>query len=172
MNPILPTIVAVAIFVLIGAVTLAAMRKYTFEQTMKIWQAQVGLLGTIIGMIGTFFFANFSINNARKGQATAETEVKKARLAVTDAEKQTEVALAKLEQLENRWASFSTYVREPEFRNVLNTAWATSRPANIDLAEIVIQYDKTRAHKKLGHSNVERGDRIQSGAGGSAPMAE
>ena len=133
MNPMWPTIVAVSIFLLFGAVTVSAIRKYPFEQAMKIWQAEVGLLGAIVGMIGSFFFAHVSIeragDEAKRANETAVTlqhahvelesdlavkdeRLRAANMAVDDLGKQ----LAAAKQWES---SLYSLLADPEFRKPL-----------------------------------------------------
>jgi hypothetical protein len=57
--------VAIAILVLIGAVTIAAIQKYTLGEAMQIWQAMTALIGLVTGAFVTYFFTRSSIETAQ-----------------------------------------------------------------------------------------------------------
>lgn len=161
MDPMWPTIVAVSIFLLFAVVMLTAMRRYTFEQAMKIWQAEVGLLGTIIGMIGTFFFAQVSMSNlantrdaarlqARQALATSEKlEQARQQIAGELIQRDDELRVAKLEagrfsaQLalaEEKWDSLNTCLRMPAFRETVFSAYTTTQPTSFDMIGLINKF--------------------------------
>jgi len=49
-------VVAVAIIVLIGAITLVAMLKYDIDAALKVWAALGTVTGLVVGSMGTYFF--------------------------------------------------------------------------------------------------------------------
>lgn len=63
-------IVALGLFALMGTITVVAMFKHPDqpEQVLRIWNAQVGLLGAVVGMIATYFFTQASIGEARQAR--------------------------------------------------------------------------------------------------------
>lgn len=154
MNPMWPTIVAVAILMLIALVTITAMRRYEFEQAMKIWQAEVGLLGAIIGMIGSFFFAQVSIeragDEAKRANETAVTlrhahaelesdlavkdeRLRAVHLAVDDLGKQ----LAAAKQWES---SLYALLADPEFRKPLAAELTTKELTPQDMKALIDRF--------------------------------
>lgn len=84
-----PVVVAVALFVVMGAITIAAIRKYEFDQVLRIWSAQIGVFGVIIGMMGTYFYAETSIRVVDRQRIQAVDE--------------RDEALAKIDATESKW---------------------------------------------------------------------
>lgn len=161
MDPMLPTIVAVAIFLLFAVVTLTAMQRYTFEQAMKVWQAEVGLLGTIIGMIGSFFFAQASIATltetrdkaqlqASQAAATSEKlEQARQQIAGKLAQREDELSVARLDAKRSRLQlaaadkqkdTVYACLAKPEFRQTVLSAYATTQPTVQDIEALLKQF--------------------------------
>ncbi len=173
MNPLWPTIVAVAILLFFAVVVLAAMRQYTFEQTMKIWQAEVGLLGTIIGMIGTFFFAQVSISNLTEARDTAQLQTQQA-LATTEElgqarqqiadkliQRDNELRVAKQEgvrfreqlaRAEEKWDSFNTSFSKPEFRTAVFNAYTATEPGMLDITKLMDRFSGEDSALDIAHT--------------------
>jgi|GEM_PF-6362851 len=67
--------VAVALIVLIAAVSVSGISRYTVEDFLKIWAALTGLLGIITGAIVTYFFTRTSLDNAERKLMDAERKL-------------------------------------------------------------------------------------------------
>ena len=57
--------VAIAILTLIGAVTIAAIFRYTLGEALQIWQSMSALIGLVTGAFVTYFFTRNSIEAAQ-----------------------------------------------------------------------------------------------------------
>jgi hypothetical protein len=66
--------VAVALIVLITAVSVAGIARYEVADFLKIWVALTGLIGIITGTIVTYFFTRTSLDQAER--KVVETERK------------------------------------------------------------------------------------------------
>ena len=66
--------VAVALIVLITAVSVTGIARYPVEEFLKIWAALTGLIGIITGAIVTYFFTRSTIDQAER--RVVETERK------------------------------------------------------------------------------------------------
>jgi hypothetical protein len=59
--------VAIAILALIGAVTVAAIFRYSsLDEALQIWQAMAALIGLVTGAFVTYFFTRGSIETAQE----------------------------------------------------------------------------------------------------------
>jgi hypothetical protein len=58
--------VAVALILLIGAVSVTGIARYQVEEFLKIWAALTGLVGIITGAIVTYFFTRASLDQAER----------------------------------------------------------------------------------------------------------
>lgn len=129
MNPMWPTIVAVAFLLVFGALTLTAMLRYDYEKAKEILLIVMGLFGVTIGMIGSFFFAQASLeradDEARSANETAATlRLAHAELESDLAEKDESLLAAntaaddlgnRLAAAEQRESSLYTLLANPEF---------------------------------------------------------
>ena len=63
-------VVALGLFAFMAAITIVAIIKYHDQpdQVMKIWNAQVGLLGAVIGMIASYFFTQATLSEAKEAR--------------------------------------------------------------------------------------------------------
>ena len=64
-----PIIIAFLVFSVMGVITIVAIRKYRFDQVLKLWQAQVAVFGVMIGAMTAHFYGA-----AARDQAIAERE--------------------------------------------------------------------------------------------------
>lgn len=110
--------VAIAILALIGAVTVAAIFRYsTLTEVLQIWQAMAALIGLVTGAFVTYFFTRGSVESAqeqaRDAMRIANQEVRRAdatQQALTRA-----VGLLPPDQFEG-------LRQEPEFRMAMSRA--------------------------------------------------
>jgi hypothetical protein len=58
--------VAVALILLIAAVSVTGIARYPVEEFLKIWAALTGLVGTITGVVVTYFFTRASLDQAER----------------------------------------------------------------------------------------------------------
>jgi len=58
--------VAVALILLIAAVSVTGISRYSVEEFLKIWAALTGLVGIITGAVVTYFFTRTSLDNAER----------------------------------------------------------------------------------------------------------
>lgn len=65
-----PVAVAIAIVVVLGLLGTAAIVRYEADQALQIWAGLTGVLGAVIGVIGTFFFRRETVKSAQN-QANA-----------------------------------------------------------------------------------------------------
>ncbi len=81
-----PVLVAIVLFIVMGAITIVAIKKYQFDQVLKIWNAQIGVFGVLIGMMGTYFYAasSMKIIDVQRMQAVAERNEALAEIEVTE----------------------------------------------------------------------------------------
>lgn len=64
--------VAVALILLIAAVSVTGIARYEVDQFLKIWAALTGLVGIITGAIVTYFFTRASLDQAERKVVDAE----------------------------------------------------------------------------------------------------
>jgi hypothetical protein len=67
--------VAVALILLIAAVSVAGIARYQVDEFMKIWAALTGLVGIITGAVVTYFFTRSSLDQAERKVAAAERKL-------------------------------------------------------------------------------------------------
>jgi HJR/Mrr/RecB family endonuclease len=66
--------VAVALVLLIATVAVTGIVRHPVEEFLKIWAALTGLVGTITGVVVTYFFTRASVDQAQR--RVVETERK------------------------------------------------------------------------------------------------
>jgi uncharacterized membrane protein YdjX (TVP38/TMEM64 family) len=57
-------VVAVALLLIIGAVTIAAIAKYPVDEALKVWTALTAIVGVITGAFVSYFFTRGAVQNA------------------------------------------------------------------------------------------------------------
>ena len=67
--------VAVALILLIAAVSVTGIARYPVEEFLKIWAALTGLIGIITGAIVTYFFTRTSLDQAERKLNDAERKL-------------------------------------------------------------------------------------------------
>lgn len=67
--------VAVALILLIAAVSVTGIARYPVEEFLKIWAALTGLVGIITGAIVTYFFTRASLDQAERRVVNAERKL-------------------------------------------------------------------------------------------------
>ena len=67
--------VAVALILLIAAVSVTGIARYPVEEFLKIWAALTGLVGIITGAIVTYFFTRASLDHAERKLIDAERKL-------------------------------------------------------------------------------------------------
>jgi hypothetical protein len=113
-----PILVAVVLFLVMGAITIAAIKRYEFSQVLKIWNAQIGVFGVMIGMMGTYFYAQASIQSSNKERALAIAER-------DEAEEQLELSANKLAHYEHNIADLTQQAEE--YKSLIESFQVTSR---------------------------------------------
>jgi hypothetical protein len=80
-------VVALGLFALMGTITVVAMFRYPQQpdQVLRIWNAQVGLLGAVVGMIATYFFTQASLTESRNARELVQTVAAEQREVATRA---------------------------------------------------------------------------------------
>jgi hypothetical protein len=67
--------VAVALVLLITAVSVTGIARYPVEEFLKIWAALTGLVGIITGAIVTYFFTRASLDQAERRVVDTERKL-------------------------------------------------------------------------------------------------
>jgi hypothetical protein len=67
--------VAVALVLLIAAVSVTGIARYPVEEFLKIWAALTGLVGIITGAIVTYFFTRASLDQAERKVTDTEKKL-------------------------------------------------------------------------------------------------
>src|SRR5262245_43571317 len=67
--------VAVALILLIAAVSVTGIARYPVEEFLKIWAALTGLVGIITGAIVTYFFTRASLDQAERRVTDTERKL-------------------------------------------------------------------------------------------------
>lgn len=69
-------LVATALLLVVGAVTVAAIAKYPVDDALKIWTALTAIVGVITGAFVSYFFTRGTVQQAveQTSKAQAETE--------------------------------------------------------------------------------------------------
>jgi hypothetical protein len=111
--------VAIAILALVGAVTIAAIGRYSLAEVLQIWQAMAAIIGLVSGAFVTYFFTRSAVE-------TAEVQARNALLMASHQERRadaTQQALTKAVGLVDA-ARLEQLMQDPVFR------LATSLPDN------------------------------------------
>ena len=69
-------VVAVAIIVLIGAITLVAMVKYDIDAALKMWAALGTVTGLVVGGMGTYFFTKDQLSTTSSALAATRSALR------------------------------------------------------------------------------------------------
>jgi hypothetical protein len=73
--------VAIALILLIAAVSVAGIARYHVDEFLRIWAALTGLIGIITGAIVTYFFTRSSLDHSERklGEAERKLELERER---------------------------------------------------------------------------------------------
>src|SRR6266404_1851304 len=66
-------VVAVAIIIFIGAITLVAMLKHGIDAALKMWAALGTVTGLVVGSIGTYFFTKDQLSTTNSALAATRS---------------------------------------------------------------------------------------------------
>lgn len=175
MNPMWPTIVAVAILVVFGALSMTALIMYKADEAKNILLAVAGLFGVTLGLIGSFFFTQVSLeradDEARRANETAATlRIAHAELESDLVQKEESLLAAnraaddlgnRLAAAKQRESSLYTLFADPEFLKPLAGELTTKGLTPHELKAMIESFSSELAdlQKDLGSGDGEGKER-------------